>query len=152
MFPFSISCSTFLHFSFIVLDPPQTAEEVSNLVYLQILSEKADSKVTLRKVLANLQKVFVTGVRLKWLIVVGDAKTYDLLQDLHKMYGTHLKWLIPFPGDWHVLFNYQKVIMKVYAAGLVHLAKASGHRSETLTSLINCSTSRGHTNSSSRPF
>ncbi len=119
----------------------QTAEkEVSNVVYLQILSEKADSKATLRKVLANLQKVFVTGIGQKWLIVVGDAKTYDILQDLRREYGTHLKWLIPFPGDWHVLFNYQKVIMKAYAdAGLVHLAKASGHRSETLTSLINCS-------------
>ncbi len=38
-------------------------------------------------------------------------------------YGNHLKWLIPFPGDWHVLFNYQPVLMKAYSdAGLVSSA------------------------------
>ena len=76
----------------------------------------------------------------RWVIVVGDAKTFDLLQSLRIEYGSHLKWMIPFPGDWHILFNYQKVLMKVFAdAGLEHFGKLSGHRDETLTSLVQCS-------------
>lgn len=64
----------------------------------------------------------------KWVVVAGDAK------------GNHLKWLLPFPGDWHVLLNYQKALMKSFAdAGITDLGKLSGHRAETLTSLIKCS-------------
>ena len=57
-------------------------------------------------------------------------------------YRNHLKWVIPFPGDWQVLYNnyYQKALMKAFAdAGLAQLGKLSGHRAETLTSLIKCS-------------
>ena len=51
----------------------------------------------------------------------------------------HLHWLLPFPGDWHIMFNYQKVLMKLYCdAGLKQLGEISGHRAETLTSLIQC--------------
>ena len=72
------------------------------------------------------------------MIIVGDAKTYDILLKIRDEYGHLLNWMIPFPGDWHILFNYQKVIMKIYAdAGLTQLAKIAGHRSETLTSLLN---------------
>jgi hypothetical protein len=69
-------------------------------------------------------------------ILAADAKLYDILQKLRKEYGNCLQWLIPFPGDWHVLVNYQKTLMKVYwDAGLLQMAQASGHRAETLTSL-----------------
>lgn len=48
-----------------------------------------------------------------------------------------------FPGDWHVLFNYQKALMKPYAdAGLASLGKAAGHRSKTLIFLIQASNFR----------
>ena len=71
------------------------------------------------------------------MFVVGNAKVYDLLQSIRFEYGNHLTWFIPPPGDWHVLYNYQKVLMKAYGdAGLVTLAKAAGYRAETLTSLI----------------
>ena len=64
------------------------------------------------------------------MIVVGDAKTYMYdLQSIRFEYESHLKWLIPMPGDWDMLFNYQKALMKAYTdAGLVQLAGASGHR------------------------
>ena len=64
---------------------------------------------------------------------MGDAKVYDLIQDLKTEYGDNLQWLIPFPGDWHLLLNYQKVIMKPYGdAGLMSLAKVAGYRAQTL--------------------
>ena len=47
--------------------------------------------------------------------------------------------MLPFPGDWHILYNYQKdflQLLKIYGdAELLQLAKVAGHRSETLKSL-----------------
>ena len=92
------------------------------------------------KILGKMHEVFICDLHYKWLVVVGDAK---ILQAIRHEYGSHMKWLIPFPGDWHILFNYQKVLMKVYAdAGLVQLGSLSGHRAETLTSIIQCSNFR----------
>ena len=107
--------------------------EVSNVSYVEIVSEKADSKPTLLGIIiARLQKTFFEELRHKYVVVVGDAKTYLLLQAICFEYKSQLKWLIPFPGDWHILFNYQKVLMKPYAdAVLKSMAKSSGHRGET---------------------
>ena len=117
--------------------------EVSKVAFVDILSERADSKSTLIKVLGNLHRIFVKDLKQKWVIVVGDAKTYDLLYSLRIEYGNHLNWLLPFPGDWHILFNYQKVLMKAFSdAGLIELAKEAGHCAETLTGLIQCSNFR----------
>ena len=70
----------------------------------------------------------------------GDAKTYLRLRELKQQYGSELDWLLPFVGDWHVLYNYQKALMKVYyEGGLKVLAMASGYRAETLKSLANAS-------------
>ena len=117
--------------------------EVSNVVYVEIISQRADSKSTVMGVIGRLQKTFVCEFNQKYVIVVGDAKTYNILKEISFEYRSELKWLIPWPGDWHVLFNYQKVLMKPYAdAGLASLGKASGHRSETLTALIQASNFR----------
>ena len=113
------------------------------MTYVEILNEKADSKTTLIGVIGRLQRIFVQQLNQKYVIVVGDAKTYNLLQTICYEYKSQLKWLIPFPGDWHVLFNYQKALMKPYTdAGLASLAKTAGHRAETLTSLLQASNFR----------
>ena len=116
----------------------QTSDsEVGNVVYVDVLSEKADCKATLKKVVGNLHKTFILELKQKWMFVIGDAKVYDLLQAIRLEYDHHLHWLIPLPGDWHILYNYQKVLMKAYGdAGLINLAKTAGYRAETLTSLI----------------
>ena len=111
----------------------------SKVVYVDILSLPADSKDTVLRVLINLYNGFIVGLEFHWLIVVGDAKTY-ILQSLRRQYGSQLNWLLPFPGDWHILYNYQKVLLKVYGdTGLLQLAKVAGHRAETLTSLAQTS-------------
>ena len=120
----------------------KTSEE-SKVVYMHISSERTDSKITLITVLSQMYETFVIEQNQKWLIVVGDAKTYDIVRSIRSEYGEQMKWVIPWLGDWHMLLNYQKVIMKAYAdAGLVTLGEAAQHRSETLTSLIQCTNFR----------
>ena len=114
--------------------------EESNVVYVDIVSLPADSKDTILQVLNKIYSKFVTELRNRWVIVVGDAKTFDILQDLKNEHGKQMEWMLPLPGDWHILFNYQKVLLKIYGdAGLLQIAKVSGHRAETLTSLAQAS-------------
>ena len=93
---------------------------------------------------------FIVELGFHWLIVVGDithmtyyralCKTYDILQNLRPQYGSQMQWVLPFPGDWHVLYNHQKVLLKIYGeAGLLQLAKVAGHRAKTLKSLAQAS-------------
>ena len=58
----------------------------------------------------------------------GDAKLYEILKSLTFEYGEELSWLIPYPGDFHMLMNFQKALMKpYYDAGLKALAQAAGY-------------------------
>ena len=117
--------------------------EKSDIAYLDILSLRADCKGTLLQVLDKLHKTFIIEQGLTNLVIARDAKTYEILVDLCKQYGHALKWVLPFPGDWHLLFNYLKVLTKIYwDAGFHQLAQASGHRAETLSSLSNASNFR----------
>ena len=88
----------------------------------------------------RLHQVFVQELGQKYVIIVGDAKTsktYNTLQEICHEYKSTLKWLTPFPGDWHVLYNFQKALMKPYKdAGQASLGKVSGHQMEMLTSLL----------------
>ena len=39
-----------------------------------------------------------------------------------------MSWVLPYPGDWHTLKNYQPALMKAYFdAGLKDMAKAAGY-------------------------
>lgn len=67
--------------------------ERSNVVYIDILDEYADSKETILHVLGILQKKLGIGHKMKWLAVVGDAKTFTHLEALTIEYGTDLEWL-----------------------------------------------------------
>ena len=43
-------------------------------------------------------------------------------------YGEELSWLVPYPGDFHLLMNFQKALMKpYYDAGLKSMAQAAGY-------------------------
>lgn len=51
------------------------------------------------------------------MILEGDAKVFETIQALKKEYGGDLQRLIPYPGDWHLLKNYQLCFMKPFFGG-----------------------------------
>ena len=66
--------------------------------------------------------------------------SYKHLIELKRAYGNELAWLLPFPGDWHILKNFQPVLFKpYYDAGLKEIAGQCGFNSSTLTALSQCS-------------
>ena len=88
------------------------------------MDAKADSKDSIMSMLYDIYYLF----REKRPLVEGDAKLYDLLQALKREYRDKLLWLITYPGDWHMLMNYQSALMKPYFdAGLKSLAEACGY-------------------------
>lgn len=48
-------------------------------MYVDIVSLPADSKDTVLRVLRDLHTTFIIQLQFRWLMVVGDAKTYDIL-------------------------------------------------------------------------
>ena len=68
-----------------------------------------------------------------------DGATIRLLLNLKREYGETLDWVIPYLGDWHILKNFQEVLMKIcWDAGLKDVAKLT-HKQSTLSSLGSCS-------------
>lgn len=106
--------------------------------YLDVLNEPASSLLTMYNVFGSLKANEHIWEESKKLLVVGDAKTYFHIASLVSTYPEEFENM-PFPGDWHLLKNFQPVLMKVFFdAGLKQLAETSGYRGETLTSLGTC--------------
>ena len=87
--------------------------EPSNIVYFKVFKDPADNADTMQKILDFLSELFRVGKKRQYLVVVGDRKTYEYLRKLKYQHRPALNWLIPFPGDWHICKNYQKVLIKI---------------------------------------
>ena len=74
------------------------------------------------QVLHDMHKRYVEGQNREWVLIEGDAKVYEILQSLKYEYGEELKWMLPYPGDWHLLKNYQITLMKPYFDAYTTLA------------------------------
>lgn len=115
----------------------------SNVHYLELLDENPDSINTLAFIADYLLKEFSSECQNGYIILVGDAKTYQHLIKIKSQYREAMNKLLIFPGDWHLLKNFQEVLMKQYFhSGLKEIAMESGFRGSTLTSLESCSNFR----------
>lgn len=125
---------------FLLPTPAQLADhDPSKIYYMEILDENADCEETMAEV-AGMLSESIRSESQDWVVLVGDGKTYYHLTKVKRLYGSALGNVLLFPGDWHVLKNFQPVLMKAYYhTGLKEIAKASGYRGETLTSLEKCS-------------
>ena len=94
---------TFLEMLSTCICMPKCNEESSNVIYLDIINEYAD---TILNTLALLQERLEVGTKTKYLGVVGDGKTYHHLHALKVEYDKELSWLVPLLGDWHILKKY----------------------------------------------
>ena len=98
--------------SYVTLYDNLNSPEVSNIIYLNVFDQKADNKQTLLAIVNNSYEEFMVEGH-KWVMVKGDAKTYKILQSIKTEYRDEMDWLHIFPGDWHILKNYQEVLIKI---------------------------------------
>ena len=109
--------------------------EQSNIIFFKVLDQRCDDKETLLNVINDMFVEFVQSGKKKFVLLEGDQATYERLQSIKALYGNDLSWMVPFPGDWHFLKNYQEVLLKIYLdAGLRDLAKASGYQPNSVDS------------------
>ena len=112
--------------------------EIASVAYVEVLDEVADEKDTILHVINNLYVEHVRKHGKQFVVLEGDAKTYDTIQAVKFEYGIELSWLIPYPGDWHLLKNYQICLMKpFFEAGLKDIAIASGYPAMSIQSCSN---------------
>ena len=116
---------TFQHYMDIL---KATHTEKSAVGYIRVIDAVADSKDTVLHLLSHLHDKFIKNRSRDHLAVAGDQKLFEVFQSLKEEYGGGLDWVIPIPGDWHLLKTYQMALMKPYFdAGLKDLAKAAGY-------------------------
>ena len=112
--------------------------EKSKFSYLHIINEKADCARTLKSVVGLLYDLFQVSKSINHLVVAGDGATIKILLDVKREYGNMLDWIVPYLGDWHILKNFQEVLMKIFwDAGLKDIAKTT-HKGNTLINLKSC--------------
>ena len=115
-------------------------KQKSKMYYMELVNENSDSEETMALIAEDLIDKFGKGSQQWWVMLVGDGETYKHLMSIKNQYGSALQKLLILPGDWHILKNFQPVLMKVYYhVGLRELAKSSGYHGTTLKSLETCS-------------
>ena len=112
----------------------------SQIHYMELINENPDSDETMSMVAEDLLERFDIKEQDGWVVLVGDGNTYQHLVNIKRQYGVALEKSIIFPGYWHLLKNFQPILIKVYYnAGLRELAKSCGFQSAILQSLQSCS-------------
>ena len=110
---------TFVHLQEYVSITSVNHTERSNVANLKVMDAVPDIKDTIITVLHNLQQKFIIERGIENVVVEGAANLFNILLSLKHKYGEELYWLIPFPGGWHAVKNYQAVLLKPYTvAGL----------------------------------
>ena len=101
-----------------------THNEKSNVAYIEVMDAVADCRDTIMQLVHSFREKFIVGQGMRWLVVAGDAKLYEVIKSVKFEYGKaySLCW------GFHLLMNYQKALMKpYYDTGLKSLAQAAGY-------------------------
>jgi hypothetical protein len=114
----------------------------SPVVYYAVLNAHADKPETIKHVIDLLDTEFHKTGELEHFLLVGDAKSYQLMYEVKNRYPGKYDFIIPFIGDFHILVNFQPVIMKIFwDGGLMQLAELL-HCGARFTALHSCSNYR----------
>lgn len=79
--------------------------ERAKVVYLGVLNEPCDNTETVKHTIEKIHSIFEVSAQNKYMVMVGDAKTNNIFCKLKSEYSEELSWVIPFPGDCHLLKN-----------------------------------------------
>ena len=124
---------------------PQNECEKSAVFTLGVLPDNADNIDSLKSVLDHLHELYGVGTYQVHHVVVGDQKLFQNMRQLKQQYGADLEWLLPYPGGWHVLKNYQPILKLYFHAGLRELTLEAGYKGTNLSALESSSNFK-HTN------
>lgn len=81
-------------------------QKVSSYRYIEVLDMNADTKEAILTSLPTLQTELNIGQKLKHQVVVTDAKIFPYVHNIINEHVDEFKWVIPYPGDFHILMNY----------------------------------------------
>jgi hypothetical protein len=84
-----------------------TTPEKSEIVYMATWPLKASSKEEFGETLLKVQGVLQVGVKMSRLVVAGDQQTWNFMVELKEEFPDEYGWILPIPGNWHLLFNLQ---------------------------------------------
>ena len=110
--------------------------EKSHFVYHSIKNSDCDKKESLLDMLNDIYVDLKINKRFKYLVIVGDAKVYEQLLKIKEEYGMAMNWLIPFIGDWHLLLNYARHLLKLYGPAGLNSLVAKFHKGAVAKSVI----------------
>ena len=105
---------------------------------IAVLDETADKKETVLQVLNILHEKFDVGHTCEYIVIVGDGKSYDHLIKLKTDYGSSLSWVLPYPGDWHILEKVLPIFMKIYLDAGLKPFVTKFHHGSTYRILTDC--------------
>ena len=85
--------------------PDYTPSAKDNNVFCRVENAQASDIDDVCKYLCNLKKDLKIGESgyPEKVVVTGDQQTYNLMKILKTKYHDQFMWLIPYPGDWHLL-------------------------------------------------
>ena len=111
--------------------------EPSHIYHMEKLNENPDSNDTMRHDAEILLDSVKSDSQDGYIVLVGDGKTYEHLMQIKCLYGSELRKLLFFPGDWHTLKNYQPGFTTMWASK--NWQRSQGFVGRHLTSLEKCS-------------
>ena len=110
--------------------------EKSDIIYMDLTTENPDGKNAVKSLLDKVHKDLQIGIKLKYVIVEGDGLLFHHYYKLKEENPTYYSWLLPYPGDWHILKNYTSCLFKIYGpAGLKELV-TKFHKGSTAASVL----------------
>ncbi len=113
--------------------PSYTPSDPDNISYARVSCAQASNINDVCQYLTQLKSDLNIG-KLGYpnkCVVSGDQQTFSLMKGLIAKYPSTFDWIIPAPGDWHLMKLSSEIIRDLlWDGGLHHLGKLVGHHKE----------------------
>ena len=113
--------------------PHYTPASSDRVVYTTVMSAQAASINDVSQYLQKMKEDLCVGQPdyPKQVVLGGDQQTYALMKNLKKKFPISFEWILPVPGDWHLLKCASETLRDMlWDGGLQQLAKSCRHMKE----------------------